>query len=73
MQIEFGEKRAFFGLVEALKSEILEVVEHFLEKNDFHSFPEMPISEGNVFFLKSKSHLQNRQKMSQKSFQENHF
>ena len=51
----------------------MEVVEHFLEKNDFHSFPEMPISEGNVFFLKSKSHLQNRQKMSQKSFQENHF
>ena len=28
----------------------LEVVEHFLEKNDFHSFLEMPISEGNVFF-----------------------
>ena len=50
-----------------------EDVEHFLEKNDFRPFPEMPISEGNGFFPKSKSHLQNRHKMFQKSFHENHF
>ena len=55
------------------RKEISEVVEHFLEKNDFHPFPEMPISAGNVFFPKSKSHLQNRRKMFQKSFHENHF
>ena len=44
------------------------LAEDVLEKNDFHSYPEMPISEGNVFFLKSKSYLQNRHKMFQKSY-----